>query len=137
MGWRDRFRDEVFFNCIRVDAVVDFDEVALDVPAKLALLFVFEALELLDEIEFELHAQPRRKLKDNVFVGVSSAIAPRLGNNAYSGGFLHPQLERERETVQPGLISKASNSMLLNSGLFNCSQGQDTQWYCGSASSFG
>jgi len=43
-----------------VDAVIDLGEGALEVPIQLeAVVFIiFEALEFLDEIQFELRAEP-------------------------------------------------------------------------------
>jgi hypothetical protein len=42
-GW-----NEVFFNGIGMNSVIDFYELAFDVPAELFLLFFFEPLEFLD-----------------------------------------------------------------------------------------
>ena len=53
-------RDEGVLDGVGVDAVVDLGEGALEVPIQLEVVIfvVFEALEFLDEIQFELRAEP-------------------------------------------------------------------------------
>ena len=56
----DGGRDKRLFDGIGMNAIVDLGEGALEIPTELeALVFiVFEALELLDEVEFEFWAEP-------------------------------------------------------------------------------
>ncbi len=56
-------------------AVVDLGEGALEVPLQLeAVVFlVLEALELLDEVELELRAEPGAEFKGDVLVGIGAA----------------------------------------------------------------
>ena len=56
----DGWRDEGFLDRVGMNAVVDLGEGALEVPIQLeAVIFVvFKALEFLDEIQFELRAEP-------------------------------------------------------------------------------
>ena len=52
----DGRRDEGVLDGVRVDAVVDFGEGALEIPIELqpVVFFILETLEFLDEVELEL-----------------------------------------------------------------------------------
>lgn len=66
--------NQVLLDDISMDAVVYPGEVSANVPARLFLIFVFEALELFDEKELELHRNPHAKFKGNLLVRVCAAI---------------------------------------------------------------
>ena len=53
-------RDEVGFDRIGVDAVVELGEGAVEVPSEgeSAVFIVLEALEFLDEVELEFNGNP-------------------------------------------------------------------------------
>lgn len=70
--FRDGRRDELLFDRVGVDAVIDFGQCALEVPIELeAVVFlVLEALEFLDEVEFEFHRDPGGEFEGDVLVGV-------------------------------------------------------------------
>ena len=63
-----------------MDAVVDLGEGALEIPAELeAVVFlVFEPLEFLDEVEFELNRDPGSEFESNVLVGQDNQRLRRL-----------------------------------------------------------
>lgn len=73
----DGGRDERFLDGIRVDAVVDLGEGALEVPLELeAVIFIiFEALELDNQVELELRRNPRGEFKGDVPVGKGAPVA--------------------------------------------------------------
>ena len=89
-----------------MDAVIDLDQVSLDVPAKLFHFLGLEPLKLLDQIQFEFDRDPRGKLKGNLLVGVSTAIATSLRDDADSPGRFHPFLRGHHKAVQAGLTPK-------------------------------
>ncbi len=97
-------RDQVRLNGVGVDAVVDFGEVAADIPAEGLALGFLEALELFDEVGLELDRDPRGKLQGNVQVGIGAAVAPGLGLDADSAGALGPLLGGQDETVESRLL---------------------------------
>ena len=47
-------RDEVLFNGVGMNSVVDFGQIAADIPAELLSLLFLEPLKLFDEVKFEL-----------------------------------------------------------------------------------
>ena len=73
---RDLGRDEVGLDGIGVDAVVELGQSAVEIPGEgeATVLIVLEALEFLDEVEFELRRNPGSEFKGNIPVGVSAAI---------------------------------------------------------------
>lgn len=68
-------RDEIGLDGVGVDAVVDLGEVAFDVSAELLAFLLFEALELLDEVELELDGDPGGEFEGDVGMGVGAAVA--------------------------------------------------------------
>ena len=64
-----------------MDAVVDLREGALEVPLELepVVLLVLQALEFLDEVEFEFNGNPRGELERDVLVRIGAAVAPGAG----------------------------------------------------------
>jgi len=95
--------DDVALDCVRVDAVVYLRQLALGRPSELRLLLGLKALELANEIDLELWADPHGELKGDVLVGECPSIAARLGDDAHGVGLLHPLLRAEAVAVQPGL----------------------------------
>jgi hypothetical protein len=71
LGGGDFRRNEVLFDGIGVDAVVELREGAVKIPGQreTAAFVVFEALEFLDEVKLKLGAEPRTKLEGDVPVG--------------------------------------------------------------------
>jgi hypothetical protein len=104
LGWNQPFLDRV-----RVDAVVDFSQRALKTPFQRcgAGLFILESLELLDEIELELRAEPGAELEGNVAMGVGATVSAGLGMQADGTRGLDPLLCRQIETIAPGLVSNS------------------------------
>ncbi len=51
-------RDQIRLDGVGVNSVVDFGQVAADVPAELLKFLLFEPLELLDQVQFELDGHP-------------------------------------------------------------------------------
>ena len=46
-------RNQIFLNGIGMYPIVDFGEIAPDIPAELPVFLIFEALELLDKIKLK------------------------------------------------------------------------------------
>lgn len=98
--------DQVGLDRVGMDAIVDLGEVPPHVPVKVLSLVFLKPLELLDEVQLELDGNPRRELQSDIKVGERPAVAPWLGDDTDRAGLLYPLLGCQRETVQPGLLSK-------------------------------
>ena len=63
---------------IGVDAVVELGEREIQVPCEgeAAVFVLLEALEFLDEVEFEIHRNLRGELEGDVFMGKHATVAP-------------------------------------------------------------
>ncbi len=105
----DGRRDEGFFDGVGVDAVVDLGERALEVPPELetVALVVLETLKFLDEVEFELRAEPRSELESDVLVSVGAAVAPSARDQSFGPSQVDPLFGREEKTVPSCLISNS------------------------------
>ena len=90
---------------VGVDAVVQLRERAVEVPGEgeAAVFVLLEALEFLDEVDFELGADPQAELEGDVAVGESAAVAPGAGAQADGPGFFDPFLHTELVAVEAGL----------------------------------
>lgn len=55
LGRVELFRDQVLFDRVRMNPVIDLREVTPDIPSKLFSFLILESLEFLDEVEFEFH----------------------------------------------------------------------------------
>jgi len=51
-------RDQILFDGIRMNAIIDLGKVALDIPAKLFHFLGLEPLKLFDQVKFKLHGDP-------------------------------------------------------------------------------
>ena len=109
LGFGDGGWDACFLDRVGVDAVVDFGELALEIPTELkAVVFVvLEALELLDEVKFELGAELGTEFEGDVLVGVGAAITSGARDQSFGSGQVDPFLCREEETVPAGIISNS------------------------------
>ena len=47
--------NQIFFNSVRMDAIVDFGQISLDIPAELLSFILFKPLEFLDKIELKFN----------------------------------------------------------------------------------
>jgi hypothetical protein len=103
---RHRSWDDVLLDGIRVDAVVEFRERSIEVPREreAAALVVLEALELLDEVELELRAEPRTELEGDVIVCIRAAIPSGAGCQSFGAGPFDPRLGGQEEAVPACLI---------------------------------
>ena len=62
--------NQILLDGICMDSIVDLGQISLDVPAKLFHFLGLESFKFLDQIDFELRADPHTELKGNVFVGI-------------------------------------------------------------------
>ena len=90
-----------------MNAVVDFSQIAPDVPAELFEFLLLQPLELLDQVELELHRYPRGELKGNGFVGEGAAIAARFGDDSHCPCLGYPPFWRQGKTAQSCLFSNS------------------------------
>ena len=70
----------MFLDGIGVNPIVDFGQVAADIPSQGFSLLLLKPLELFDEIELKLYRYPGRKFESDVLVGIGPTIAARFGN---------------------------------------------------------
>ena len=103
LPFRNLCRNQVLFDGIGTNPVVNLGEFPLCRPANEFLLFFLEALEFTDEVYFEFRADPHGKLKGDVLVGICSTISASLGNNADGMGFFRPFLGAKPEIVETRL----------------------------------
>jgi len=73
------------------------------VPVWRAVFVFLEPLELLDQVDFELGADPHPEFEGDVVVGVSATVTTRRRSQADCMGLFDPLLHTELEAVQPGL----------------------------------
>ena len=83
LGARNRRRDEVLLNRVRVNTIIDFRQFPFNRPPQLRLFRRLEPLEFINEIEFEKNTDCRPKFKRNVFLSISSSIASILDYQSY------------------------------------------------------
>ena len=106
---RDFGRDQMRLHRVRVDAIIQLRQRAVEIPRQrqAAAFVILEPLEFPDEVKPKLDGNPRREFKRDVLVCERAAVAPGTGNDAHRAGFLNPLLRVERETVQAGLNSNS------------------------------
>jgi len=92
-------RNQVFLDSIGMNTVVDLGKVPADIPAELLSFFIFKSLEFFYQIKFKLYRNPGGKLKSNIFMGISTPVTSRLGNNPNGVGFFYPLFWRKSETI--------------------------------------
>ena len=89
-----------------MDSVIDPRELPLRRPAKPLLLLLFQALELLDEMQFEFDGDPIREFECDVFVRIGPAITPGIGEDADGLSNFHPFFRGKQKGIEPGALSK-------------------------------
>ena len=102
-----------------MDAVVDFGQCALETPFQRCRprLFILESLELLDEVELELGAEPGAELEGNVAVGKGATVPAGFGVQADGARGFDPLLCRQIETIAPGLVSNSLELEGIETGI--------------------
>lgn len=99
-------RNQVLFDRVGMDAVVDFGQFAFGTPAELFLFLFFQPLELFDDIQLEFYGNPARKFERNILMSIGSSVTPRFGNDTDGIGRIDPLLRRQGKGIQSGLLSK-------------------------------
>lgn len=77
LGARNRRRDEVLLNRVRVNTIIDFRQFPFNRPPQLRLFRRLEPLESLDQIQFKFNREPRRRLPHHHNPVVSDAARAR------------------------------------------------------------
>jgi hypothetical protein len=106
LGLLELFRDQVLFDRVRVNPVVDLCKVTPDIPTQLFAFLIFESLEFLDEVEFEFHRDPGREFKRDILVSIGTAMSSGFRNNPPGVCHLNPLFRSQGETIETGLFSK-------------------------------
>lgn len=90
---------------VGVEAVIDLRQGAIEVPCEgeAAVFVLLDALEFLDEVDFELGTDPHPELEGDVVVGVGSAVPPGSRPQTDGVGLFDPFLDAELVAVQAGL----------------------------------
>lgn len=103
-GWEKRLLDGV-----GVDAVINFGQGALEVPAEFepVVFVVLEPLEFGDEVELEFRAEPRSELEGNILVGVGASVTSGTGDQSNSSCQLDLLFCRHEKTIPARLISNS------------------------------
>ncbi len=91
---------------IRMNTVVNFGKFPFGSPPQLFLFFLFQPLELVNQVEFESHTNSCSKLKSNILESVCAAITTFLHNDANGICLLNPFTHAHDETWQTCLHSK-------------------------------
>jgi len=98
-------RNQVRLDSIGVYPVLRFSQDTPDIPVKPSLrFFLFETLELGNQVQLELGAKPASELKGDVFVRVGAAVPSLSGHQADTTRFFHPLAGRQGEAVQTSSI---------------------------------
>lgn len=97
--------DQMGLDGVGVEPVVDLGEGAVEIPREreAAVLVLLEALEFLDEVDFELGADPHSEFEGDILVGVGAAVATCRGPQADGVGLFHPLLDAQLVAVQARL----------------------------------
>lgn len=109
--------DEIFLDSIGMYPVIDLGEISLDIPAKLFHLLGLEPFKLLDQIDFELRADPHTELEGNVLVGICPAVSSSLRFEANRTGLFYPLLDTEFVAVQTSLTSNYGEFAIIKIGI--------------------
>ena len=94
-------------------------EGAVEIPreGESAVFVVLEALEFLDEVNFEFGADPHAEFKGDVFVGECAAIPARAGFQADGVGLFHPILDADLVAVQARLTFNCGEFAIIKTGV--------------------
>src|SRR3989344_2102214 len=89
---RNRGRNQVRFDGVGVDAVVELGKGTVQVPGErqAAVFILLEALELLDQVELELDRYPGGEFEGDVLVSIGAAVTSRLGDQSDGIGNIYP-----------------------------------------------
>ena len=97
--------DQVLFDCVRVNTVVDLCKVTPDIPPQLLALLILEPLEFLDKVEFEVHRDPGSEFKRDILVSIGTAVPPGFCLDATGVRLSNPLSGGQNETVEACLSS--------------------------------
>ena len=108
LRWGHRGWDQVRFDGIGVEAVVEFGKGTIQIPGKrqATIFILLEALEFLDEVEFELDRDPGGKLKSDVLVCVGAAVTAGLGDQTAGNGGIYSLSWRQDKAVESRPVFK-------------------------------
>lgn len=112
-------RDEVCFDGIRVDAVVQLREGAVEVPSEreTSVFVILEALEFLDEVYLELGTDPHAEFKRDVFMGIGASVAACGGLQADGSCLFDPIFDADLVAVEAGLAFNCGEFAIIKRGV--------------------
>ena len=98
-------RNEIYFDSIRVNAIVYLGQFPLGRPCQLFLLISFKTLILLYQQKLETRTNPHSEVVRNVSMSISSTISTSFCHDAYCTCSLNPCFYRKHEVVASCCIS--------------------------------
>ena len=96
--------NKILLYGIGMYTVVDFRQLTFRRPTQQTLLLRLQPLKFLDDVDFELRANPHRKFKGYILVGVCTTISTGFCLNTYCVCFCYKFLDAYLETIEAGLI---------------------------------
>ena len=98
--------NQVLFDSVGMDAVIDLEQFAFGTPAELRLFLLFQSPKFLDGVQLGLYGNPARKLERNILIDIGSAVTTLFGNDTDCVRVINPFLRRQGKGIQTGLLSK-------------------------------
>ena len=88
------FRNQISFDCICMNLIIDFGNGSLQVPLEIqpVVFIILEALKFLNQINFELRTNPHSKLKCNIGMSIKFLRIYLLKILGQSHSFFQPNL---------------------------------------------
>ena len=117
MGLGECRRQERFLDRVRMDAVIDLCQSALEVPPKLeaVVLNLLEAAKFFDQIDFELGADPHTKFEGDVGMRKRAPIPPSGSFEANGVGFFNPLFNADLVAIQASLAFNCGEFAIIKS----------------------
>ena len=97
--------------------IVDLRELAFGVPADSFLFLFLQALELLDDENFELRTNPHGKLEGDILVGIGATISSCFGLKTNGVGPGNELFDANLEPIESGLTSNCGEFAIIKIGI--------------------
>ena len=119
LGLGECRRQERFLDRVRMDAVIDLGQSALEVPIELeaVVLILLEAAKFFDQIDFELGADPHTKFEGDVGMRKRAPIPPSGSFEANGVGFFNPLFNADLVAIQASLAFNCGEFAIIKSGI--------------------
>ena len=119
LSLRECRRQERLLDRVRMDAVVDLCEGALEVPIELqaVVLIILEAAKFFDQIDFELGTDPHTKFEGDVGMRKCAPIPPSGSFESNGVGFFNPLFDADLVAIQASLAFNCGEFAIIKSGV--------------------